>query len=199
VSAGRQLNHMRLQAMMAAGQLTGPRKGLVTSYDPDNYLVKVSIQPEDFETGWLPITTLMAGDGFGAYFGPSQGDQAAVVFELNNREAGFCIGFCGSDVDQPPTVQSGEMHLIAKQGQFVKLLQDGSVDAAADANTTLTLSPGGAISTKGTWTHTGDFTASGTVRGNTDVLGAGVSVKGHKHPVPGVQTGGSTVESNTPG
>lgn len=209
MSAGRIANQMRMQALLAAGKLGAPKHGLVTSYDPTNYRVKVMIQPEAIETGWLPITLLMAGQGFGAYFGPSQNDQATLLFQEGDREVGFCIGFLSDDDDPPPPngVQSGEIHLLAKtHGAQVTLLQDGSLNLSTgatggdgDTPATLTLKPDGTIASAGTWTHTGDFTATQTITGQTDVIADGVSGKGHKHPVPNVQGGSSTIESNPPG
>lgn len=195
MSAGRQTNQMRMQALLAMGALGKPKHGLVTSYDGSAGAnrVKVMLQPEGIETGWLPITTLMAGQGFGAYFGPSQGDQATVLFQEGDREVGFCIGFLGSDADPPPAVQSGEIHLIAKTGQFVKLLADGTIDAQADANTTLTLTPGGTITSKGTWNHTGTFTASGE-----GTFNGGHTVSQHTHTQTADSHGDTEQPTNTP-
>jgi hypothetical protein len=163
-------NQMRLSAAVALGLASKPRTGLVSSYDPKAYAVKVRLQPDDTETGWLPIETMMAGQGWGVYFGPSQGDQATVSFLDGDKDAGWCMGFLPSDGDRPPTVQSGEMQFIHKAGWFLKFLADG-------------------IHSNGPWTHTGDFTASGTVTGTTDVNGGGKSLKTHTHSDP---QGGST-------
>jgi phage baseplate assembly protein gpV len=151
-------NHQRLQALMAAGQLAAPKKGLVTSYDPENYAVKVKLQPSDIETGWLPIVTLMAGQGWGVYFGPAIGDQAAVAFEDGSVEAGFCLGFLPSDEDKPPKVPSGEGWIVSSSEAFLKLLPDGVIGMKA---------PGG-LNIEADVVVTGDLTTTGDI---TDLHG----------------------------
>lgn len=198
MSAGRHLNQMRMQALLAAGKLGAPKHGLVSSYDPAGYQVKVRLQPEDIETGWMPITTLLAGSGFGAYFGPSQNDQAVVLFQEDDREVGFCVGFLNSDADPAPAVQSGEIHLRAKaHGALVTLLQDGSINAetgSGGSRTSLVLKPDGTIASAGSWTHTGtmhitqDVTVDTKVTATNDVIGGGKHLATHTHG--GVQTGG---------
>lgn len=170
------LNQMRLQAALIAGTVGKPRLGLVSSYDPDAYAVKVKLQPEDVETGWLPITTLMAGNGWGVYFGPSIGDQASVAFQEGDRETGWCTGFLPSDEDRPPRVESGEMHLVHSSGDYIKFTADG-------------------IQSKGTWIHDGPLLTTGDM---TDISGSNSvtlqqlrdAYDAHKHT--GVQTGGGT-------
>lgn len=49
------------------------RHALVTSYDPKNHQVKVKIQPEGQETGWIPIEEGHAFNGFGMVYGPTPG------------------------------------------------------------------------------------------------------------------------------
>lgn len=162
-------NLAQLAKMAGQGQMDA-RAGTVSSYDPDGYLVKIRLQPEDIETGWLPIGQLMVGQGWGICAGPAIGDQALCVFLQGDINAGVCVCFLGSDEDPPPRVLSGEVHLRA-QG-----------DAAS-----IILKPDGSIASKGTWTHTGDLVASGTINGQTDVIAAGKSGKNHTHG--GVQTG----------
>jgi phage baseplate assembly protein V len=176
-AAARHANHMRMQAALAAGKVGKPKAGTVTDYDPAAYSVKVMLQPEGIETGWLPIVTAMAGNGFGVYFGPANGDQAVVSFLEGDREVGWCTGFLPSDVDAPPTVPAGEIHVIHKAGAFVKFLTDGTVSIEADAG----------ILSKGPWTHTGtlhvtdEVTADKSVTASVDVVGGGKHLKTHVH------------------
>lgn len=162
---------------MAAAGFAHPKLGTVTSYDPDGYAVKVMLQPEGTETGWLPISGGMAGAGFGVYYGPSNGDQAIVVFQEGDVTVGKCVGFVGSDDAPPPHVVSGEIHLIAK-----------------GTTASVVMKPDGTIASKGVWTHTGtlhvtdEVTADKSVTATTDVIGGGKSLKNHQHT--GVTTGG---------
>lgn len=161
----------------AAANLAQPRTGLVTSYDPDRYAVKVEIQPENVETGWLPILTLMSGQGWGVYFGPSKGDQALVIFLEGDGLAGVCVGFLPSDEDVPPRVEAGEIILAHKSESFIRL------------------EAGGVIRSKGTWEHEGPITATEEItarsEGTSALLGALLDAYlAHRHT--GVQTGGGS-------
>ena len=61
---------------LMAGRYT-ERHGLVTSYDPDKHLAKVTFQPEGQESGWLPIETGHIGNGFGIAIGLTPGSGQA--------------------------------------------------------------------------------------------------------------------------
>lgn len=184
-AAARLANHGRLQALMAAGALAPPKQGRVTSYDPDLYAVKVELQPEAVETGWLPIQTLMAGQGWGIYAAPAVGDQATLLFQEGDRENGWCVGFLPSDADPPPHVPTGEIHVVHKAGAFLKFLTDGTVHIEATAG----------IKTKGPWDHDGtlhttqEINCDTTITASTDVVGGGKHLKTHVHG--NVQAGGS--------
>lgn len=172
--SGRGYHHLRA-AIQQAGQMSGslyaPMKhGLVSSYDPKNILVKVRLMPQDIETGWLPIKLLMAGSGFGVYCGPSVDDEAVVIFSEGDPNSGVCIGFLGNLEDQPPTVQSGEIQIIAK-------------GAAAS----IKMDTAGNIASAGTWVHTGTM----KVTGNTE-LDAALDVKGATHLEGTAQIDGKT-------
>lgn len=195
MSAGRIANQMRMQALLAMGKLGSAKFGLVSSYNPQTYEVKVRLQPEDIETGWIPLTPLMAGSGFGVYAGPSQGDQGVVLFQEGDKEAGFCVGFLNSLQAAPPTVQSGEVHVLAKtHGAGVTLLQDGSLNLSTGASgedgdtpATVTLKPDGTITSAGAWTHTGTFHATDDITSEADITdhtgadgSGGVSMKTHR-------------------
>jgi len=185
MSAARHQNHMRMQAALAEGRLGKPKGGLVTDYDPDAFAVKVLLQPEQIETGWLPIATIMAGNGFGVFCGPVNGAQAMVSFLEGDKEVGWCTGFVASDIDVPPKVLAGEVFVVAKAGQFAKFLADGTISLQATAG----------IVSKGPWTHTGtlhvtdEVTADKSVTATVDVVGGGKHLKTHVHS--GVAAGGA--------
>lgn len=185
MSAARHANHMRLQAALAAGKVGKPKAGLVTDYDPVAYAVKVLLQPEGIETGWLTLETAMAGNGFGIFAGPINGSQAIVSFLEGDREVGWVTGFLPSDEDAPPNVPAGEVHVIHKTGAFLKFLNDGTISVKATAG----------IKSEGPWTHTGtlhttqDISCDTTMTATTDVVGGGKRLKTHTHTDP---QGGNT-------
>lgn len=158
MSAARNANHMRMQAALVQGLLAKPKFGLATSWDPDNHLVKVMLQPEEIETGWMPLEVTQAGAGWGVYAAPQIGDQAVIHFHEGDKEHGWCTGFLPNDVDKPPHVPAGEIHLIHKTGQFVKLLTDGSISLSTGSGGSIAsvlMKPDGTIASTGAWTHTG--------------------------------------------
>jgi phage baseplate assembly protein gpV len=122
----------RRSAAMDAG--TGqPRFGLVTSYDPNTYTAKVTLQPEGVQTGWLPILTQWMGADWGMVAPLSPGDQVFVLPQEGNAEHGVIVGRCYSDQDLPPkTAADGEFWLVHKSGSFLKFMADGTIQAKGD-------------------------------------------------------------------
>lgn len=253
-------NAMRLQALRALSGFVTSRLGEVTSYDPNKYAVKVTLQPDDTKTGWLPVASPWIGNGWGLFAPPSVGNIVEVHFLEGALDAGIAELRLFNNVDLPLAVQSGEFWLVHETGSCIKFHNDGSVDF--DANTVLNLTVGGnlnatvggdlsaSITGDADFTVDGDATAdiSGTlgvtaetatitaatttvngvfvVNGATelngsitqgagsggstnasligpvavtnDVTAGGISLKNHPHPVPGVQTGTSTVVTGAP-
>lgn len=189
-------NAMRLQAQRAMADYICSRIGIVTSYDPDNFSVRVNIQPEQIISGWLPVASPWIGDGWGMFAAPNVGDMLVVEFIDGRIDAGMVIARFYNDEDRPLAVQSGEFWLVHKLGGFFKLLNTGAVAFSDGSGATLTLNGDGTISSQATqWTHRGpvtfldDVQVDGTVTANSDVIGGGKSLKTHLHG--GVASGGS--------
>lgn len=126
------------------------RHGLVTSYDPEKYLAKVTFQPEGQESGWVPIETGHVGEGYGIVIGlqpgsgnsgdtgnpgnsenasqDAHGDQVIVRYQEGDFESGKIVQRVHSDKDKAPTAQSGEMIFWTK---FKK--SGGGPDSAPEA------------------------------------------------------------------
>lgn len=192
MSGARHQNHMRMQAALAQGLVGKPKGGLVTDYDPDHYAVKVMLQPENIETGWLTIETAMAGNGYGIYAAPTNGDQAMVSFLEGDKEVGWCTGFLPNDVDQPPSVPAGQIWVLHKDGAFLKFLPDGVVALTAPggfdvtADTTIT----GKLHVTDDVTLDSDLNVDGdTAFTGSNVIHGGKNI-GKTHEHSGVTTGG---------
>jgi phage baseplate assembly protein V len=188
-------SNMAAMAQMAAQGFVASAIGLVSSYDQDHYLVKVTLQPppdegDTPETGWLPIWSGWVGDGWGLFCPPVIGAQVTVHFIAGDGQVGLCIGALYSDADRPLSVPSGEFWVVHKSGAFFKLTNDGAITMQADADTFVTLAPGGAITSKGAWSHTGSITATGE-----GTFNGGHTVSQHEHP--GVQSGSSNTAKPT--
>lgn len=158
-------NQIRLQAEMQAGRRVLSKLAIVKSYDPGAYAAKVSLQPEDTLTGWLPVATMQAGNGSGIYAPPSSGDQVKVTFIEGDIESGVVECAFFNDEDRPLSVPSGEIWLVSKGGAKVELLATNALRIEATN-----------IRSIGTWVHEGDFRfdGSGGVDGALSV-GAGAS------------------------
>ena len=146
-------------AQVAASRYQPAGEGEVTSYDPDSFAVKVMLQPQGIETGWLPIRVLQSGNGFGVYAAPNIGDLASVEFLEGDTNVGRCTGFVPNDVDKPPPVQAGEIWIKHQDGALVKFLPGGVMRMEA---------PGG-FEMIGDADLTGNLSVSGTVKAGGDI------------------------------
>lgn len=158
-------NSMRLQAQRATAESMVCRNGQITSYDPDNFAVKVQLQPEGTVTGWLPLTSAWIGNGWGMFAAPSIGDMVVVEFIDGNYEAGFVTQRFFNDEDRPLPVPASEFWLVHKSGSLLKFHNDGTVELTAQSDLTITV--GGDL----TADVTGDATV--TVGGDADLSVSG--------------------------
>lgn len=131
-------NLMRREAARMEAQKSAVRIGVVTAYDPNNYAAKVQIQPEGYETGFLPVTSPWTGNGWGLFCPPTPGDVVDVHFQEGGKQAGFVALRHFGDQFRPMEVPSGEFWLVHKSGSSLKFLNDGSVTLSADTNLTVT-------------------------------------------------------------
>jgi len=134
---------MELQNAMrqTAANLNGDepdRFGHVSGYDPNAYAVKVLLQPDNTETGWIPLDAAWVGNGWGMFAPPSIGDAVKVSFQEGSASAGIAGGRTFNDIDRPLAVESGELWLVHKLGGFLKLTNDGKllVNSAVEIDAT---------------------------------------------------------------
>jgi len=130
-----------------------PRHALVSSVDPANHAVKVVIEPDGIETGWIPDAAVSAGGLKIAC--PSQiGTQVLVVPVEGDAEHPVVIARLFDTVVTPPVspatgqaVQAGEVGFFIGDEVYVHLTAGG-------------LYLGGNVTIKGTLAVTGDVTAA---------------------------------------
>lgn len=201
-------NAMMLAADRLSNGVAKPRLGTVSGYDPNTYMVKVQLQPEGIETGWLPLGSPFVGNGFGIFAAPGIGDQVEVQFPDGDLSSGVVSMRFYSDVARPLNVPSGEVWIVHKSGSFLKFHSDGSIEFNAAAGASYTAANHtfhGPVTMDKTLQATGQITGQGglaisggsgaSVQGNMNITGGDVkadsiSLKGHVHS--GVQTGGGT-------
>lgn len=126
------------------------RVGLVTSYDPKSHSAKVTLQPEGFETGWLPIHGHHIGDGWGMVVGLQMNDQVRVSFQEGDLETGAITARIHSDDDKPPQVESGEMLLKHQSGASIKFANDKTLTLTDASGSTFVFDGQGNATVKAT-------------------------------------------------
>lgn len=181
-------NSMRQQGN---SDMTGPRTGTITSYDKDNGVVKVAIQPEGRETNWIKLDSPGVGNGWGVQIGPQIGDEVTVSFDSSDPNLGKVTARHTNSLNLPMPVPSGEIWMVHKSGSLLKFNTDGTVtlhsatsisyDAPAHRFT------GGPVTMDHTLTVTD---GTGIVVSGGDVKADTISLKLHR--TSGVQGGSGT-------
>ncbi|MBO4120292.1 phage baseplate assembly protein V [Cupriavidus gilardii] len=176
-------NQMALASRLAAGDVAEARAGIVRSYDPDSGTARVEFvdrsHPEDdaepFLSGWLPVTSPWVGNGWGMDAPPSVGDQVEVKFFGGDIENGYVCGRLYSDADRPPGAPSGEFWLVHKSGQYLKFLNDGTIES------------------RGLWRHKGAMEIDETLLVKKTITGqGGMAVTGDNGTGKSVSIQGAT-------
>ncbi|HQT26280.1 MAG TPA: hypothetical protein PLK99_06745, partial [Burkholderiales bacterium] len=119
-------------------QFASTKYGNVTAYDPNDYTVKVIIQPIGIETGFIPLAAAWVGNNYGAVFGPQIGDSVRLDFVDGSYQAALVGGRFFNNSARPPVVQAGQGAIIDKAGSYVKLNGDGTITLGAPTGITST-------------------------------------------------------------
>jgi hypothetical protein len=117
-------NQMKTAAAAVNGLQGQSRWGVITSsrQTDTGYEVRVTYQPENIMTGWLPVLSPMVGSGWGLVSPPAQGMQAFVIPDSGFGEHGVVAGMAFSRQAMPPTPGNNPV----KPGQFALMHQNGS-------------------------------------------------------------------------
>ena len=151
------------------------RLGLVTSYDPSKYAVKVSMQPDNVESGWVPLAAQAVGNGWGILTPPAIGDQILVLMQESDPDAGVAAWCLFNSVDVPPAVPTQEFWMVHKTGSYLKFLTDGSVSVNVAKNLTAVVAGTTQVTATGavTLTAQSDVTANISGKLSASVSGTG--------------------------
>ena len=120
------------RAVSSPFQGAHPRAGVVVSSNFQKATAKVLLQPEGLVTGWLPVATQWAGNGWGVFAPPSPGDQVLIVCHEGNYGNGIIVGAMYSNAAVPPTVQAGELIIAHKSGCSILLSNAGRIAITGD-------------------------------------------------------------------
>lgn len=191
------IDHIKRVVSEFLSSLFVARYGIVASFNPADYTVKVTLQPEGTTTGFIPLTAPWVGPNFGAVFGPRQGDQVLVHFIDGSLQAAIVGGRTFSNAALPPAVQSGQAAIVDSQGAFVRLNNDGTMTFCAPTSMTFTapnsnfvgnVSVSKNLTVQGNQSNSGTIVAAGTISSSSDVVANGKSGHNHTHTVSGSST-----------
>ena len=73
----RLLNALKAQGASQDQSAGAPRFGIITSVDPATATARVTLQPENVLTGWLPLLTTWVGNGWGLACPPPQATRSS--------------------------------------------------------------------------------------------------------------------------
>ncbi len=156
------LETVKLHAATQAGALGQPRHALVTSVDAVSHAVKVTIQPEGLESGWIPDGAI-AASGLRIACPAEIGTQVLVVPVEGDAEHPVVVARLFDVILMPPSspatgspVQPGELGIFLDGGNYVHL-------------------------TKGSIFLRGTVVLDGTLSVTGDVVAANVSLASHVH------------------
>lgn len=144
------LNAMRREAERTLSNVAQPRMAIVSSYDPQQYAIKARLQPENTETGWMPLGVPGAGNGFGVFIPPAVGDQVLLVHVEGAGGSPVAVASLYSDEDRPVADEVGgcpanEIRIIHKSKARLRFLSDGTIEIQQKGGTRLQLNPDGTI------------------------------------------------------
>src|ERR1035437_10021330 len=121
------LNVHRREAERVFARSTSWAVGVTDSYDPKTHSVKVKLQPEGTLTGWLPISSLGVGSGYGIHVAPKSGDPVLIHFHEGDREAGVVLGSFFTDKPPPVEIQEGEFLFQDQKNNLIYFKNDGTL------------------------------------------------------------------------
>lgn len=184
-----------LKAAEKVAQVGKGRVAEVTAIDPVTHSVRVTIQPEGVESGWIPDPGLAVGDLKIA--SPSQiGSQVLIDSIEGDPEHPVITSRLYDAANLPPVspvtgkpAQPGELLVQHVSGTYCHLTAGGFFAGAGNA--TLAVQNGSIVAKVGGVTMTlsaaGLVVTGGPITSDHDVLAAGISGKMHVHG--GVEAG----------
>lgn len=178
---GQLLNQQAARAQASSQTSAGTRLGVVTGYDPADYAVKVMLQPDGIEMGWMPLKSPFVGNGWGMFCAPSIGDLVEISFQEGDGGAPSAGLRFFNDSERPLAAPSGEFWLVHKTGASIKATNDGKITLTDPSGTAMQLANDGSVRI------TGNLIVSGSVNASNDVTAGNISLKTHKHS--GVSSG----------
>lgn len=163
------------------------REGTIASVDLANGTCRVQIADE-LTTGDIPWLSGRVGKT-SVWSPPSVGEQVLVLAPEADTERAIVIGSLSSAANPHPANDSSTLIQFEDGATISYDPASHSLMAYLPAEATVLVVARGGIHFTGDLTVDGNIRSTGTVTGDADVVGAGKSLKGHKHT--NVQAGGA--------
>jgi uncharacterized protein involved in type VI secretion and phage assembly len=192
------LNGIKAHATMAARSIGAPRFGILENYDPKTATGRVTLQPDNVLTGWLPIVSPWGGDGWGDVAHFTTGEQVCVIQHEGDGDNGIILGRVCSDAEQPAGGVGGERWIVHKSGSYVKLTNDGHVHIGDASGTTLEFTNNGTVVLTGNLLVTGDITDRNRTGSEATLADFRAAYDAHGHPYNAGTTPSTTGTTNEP-
>jgi phage baseplate assembly protein gpV len=180
-------NMMKGAGLASASQFGQNRWGTITSVKQTDsgYEARVTLQPEDVPSGWLPVLSHSVGAGWGVVSPPYPGMQAFIGSDTGDGHHGVILGMSYSLQSMPPVppngfstdssappgvpVQAGEVALVSKAGAVIRLCTDGSIhikgnvriDGSVSIQGNVSVAASSVSGAPGTVTAASDITSTG--------------------------------------
>lgn len=163
------------------------REGTIASVNLANGTCRVQIADE-LTTGDIPWLCSRVGNT-SVWSPPSVGEQVLVLAPEADTERAIVIGSLSSDANPHPANDSSTLIEFEDGATISYDPATHALMAYLPADATVLVVARGGLHFTGDLTVDGDIRSTGTVTGDTDVVGAGKSLKSHKHT--NVQAGGA--------
>lgn len=166
-----------------AGRQSGQRmltcEGVITSVDQQKYVAKVMLMPWEIETGWLPIGSIAAGDGWGFFHVPPDGTLVTVDFldgDIHSGRIRSC--YTNDSTDKPPEgLVQGEFLLKHASGSLLRFTKDGDVVLTAARDLVVNAARDVTLTAEGDVTASVAGALAVTAEGAVNVTGEAVTVE----------------------
>lgn len=132
------MNQISMRSQMATAGFSGTRQGVITAYDPVEYAIKVALQPTGEETGWIPLGTPWAGNGWGMAAGPMIDAEVQIDFDSGQIGVQMAGNQFYNNVDRCPGPPSGEFWIVHQSGSLLKFLNTGEILVSSGLKLTYT-------------------------------------------------------------
>lgn len=144
--------------------------GTITSVDPQKMMAKVLLGILGTETGWLPVGTMLAGNGYGVVALPEDDTEVTVIFDNGDINSGKIILCNFNNHDSPPEgMKPGEIFASSKGGASIKLDKSGQI--IFNGGTKGVARVGDEVQISGTTSDGASFNATGKITtGSLNVL-----------------------------